>query len=294
MEFERIAYMKFRKLLAAGLAACSLLTLAACKSDDGETDWNQYRQSDGALDSVKTENGGTLTFESVDSDTVKITGYRGPDTLHQVVIPATVRTSEDTSIAPKKVAVIGIRAFHSLSALEEVVLPEGLTTVEDFAFTECRQLKKVTFPSTLETIGNAAFEGCVKLTDIGTLSGSKVAALPQQCFAECTALTSVTVPGTVKTVGRGAFFGCTGLTEVVLEEGVEELTEQCFMNAEKLATLTLPATLKNTDPAADLNFCGDLKLTTVNVPAGAPESVTAYKTDLLEYIQNLIEAETKA
>lgn len=283
--------MKFRKILAAGLAACSLLTLAACKSKDEETDWGQYKQEEKTLNSVATEDGGTLLFESIDSESVMITGYQGPNTPHSVTVPATVRTSTDTAIEPKKVTAIGTRAFHSVSALKEVVLPEGLTTIGDYAFTECRQLEKVTIPATLETIGIAAFEGCVKLTDIGALAASKVTALPQQCFAGCTSLATVTIPGTIRTVGRGAFFNCTGLTAVTLEEGVEELAEQSFMGTEKLATLTLPATLTNTDPVADLCFYGAAALTTVNVPDNAPEALNTYKAKLLEFLQDQETAE---
>lgn len=272
--------MKFRKLLAAGLAACSLLTLAACKSSDGTTDWDQYKQEDNALNSV-TAGSGTLYFESIDSDTVKITGYSGPEEPHALTIPATVQTSTDTSIAPKKVTAIAEKAFHSFSNLTEVILPEGLTEIGNYAFAECKQLTKVSLPKTLEKIGDAAFYACAKLTEVGALGETALTELPAMCFLECTALTTLTIPANIKTVGMSAFQGCTGLTEVTLAEGVETLGNQCFLNAANLANLTLPSTLKNTDPKADLTFYGTEKLTTVNVPTGAPESVKQFADDLL-------------
>lgn len=283
--------MKFRNLLAAGLAACSLFTLAACKSDSGTTDWDQYRQEENIIDSVATGSGetaGTLTFESIDSDSVRITGYVGPETPHSLTIPATVQTSTDTSVAPKKVAAIGARAFHSLSNLTEVVLPEGLTEIEDYAFAECKQLTQVTIPSTLETMGEAAFYGCSMLTGLGAIDASKLAAIPAHCYAECTALTEVTIPGNIKTVGEGAFRDCSGLKTVTLAEGVETLGDACFINAKNIEALNLPSTLTNTDPTEDQTFAGVTKLTdsSVKCPDNAPESVKSFITKLLGLEEN--------
>lgn len=276
--------MKFRNLLAAGLAACSIFTLAACKSDSGTTDWDQYRQEENIINSVATGSGataGTLTFESIDSDSVKITGYVGPETPHVLTIPATVQTSTDTSVAPKKVTTIGVRAFHSLSNLTEVVLPDGLTEIGDYAFAECKQLKKVTVPATLETLGEATFYGCSSLSELGAIDASGLTALPAHCYAECTALTEVTVPGNIKTVGAGAFRGCTGLVSVTVAEGVETLGDACFIDSKNLKTLNLPSTLKNTDPVKDQTFSGISQLQTVNCPADAPETVKAFVAKLL-------------
>ena len=49
--------MKFRKLLAAGLAVCSLLTFAACKTGNSSTNLDDYRREDEVcLTSYTTEN----------------------------------------------------------------------------------------------------------------------------------------------------------------------------------------------------------------------------------------------
>lgn len=259
--------MKFRKLLAAGLAACSLLTLAACSSDEGGTNWDAYKQDEKVLDSVTVGEGATagkLTFESIDSDSVCITGYVGPETPHALTIPASVRTSEDTSIPEKKVVAIAARAFHSLSNVKSVTLPTGLEEIGAYAFAECKQLETVTIPTSLKTMGDAAFYGCAKLTDIGAIGSSALQAIPAQCYLECTSLTSVTIPANIKTVGAGAFQNCTGLTSVTVADGVELLGDQCFMNASNVTTLSLPSTLTNTDATKDLVFYGWTKLTAIS------------------------------
>lgn len=274
--------MNFKKLLAAGLAACSLLTLAACSSESGTTDWEQYKQEDSGLDRVATGSGetaGTLRFESIDSDSVMIVEYIGPETPHSLTIPATVRTSTDESVAPKQVAAIAEEAFHSLSNLKEVTLPEGLEEIGAYAFAECKQLEKVTLPSTLTVVGDGAFYGCSKLTSVGAIASTKLTAISKQCFAECTALTELSVPASIKTLGQGAFMDCTALETVTLAEGVEKLGDQCFQGAKKLKNLTLCNSLTNTDPTADLTFYGTSDLI-VTLPADASDELKAFVAKL--------------
>ena len=269
--------MKFRKLLAAGLAVCSLLTFAACKTGNSSTNLDEYRREDEVgLTSYTTENGGTLSFESIDSDSVRITAYTGPEQPHEVVIPATVPTSQDGSTT-KKVTRIDSMAFYSLSNVKSVKLPEGLEEIGQLAFAKCVQLETVAFPSTLTKLEVGAFQGCAALTNVDSLADTQVVEIPDWCFWGCESLTKLTIPARVKTLGIAAFFDCTGLTEVTLSEGVETLGEQCFMNASSLETLVLPSTLTNTDPKADLAFYGADKLVAENIQASGAAAEYAKK-----------------
>lgn len=78
---------------------------------------------------------------------------------------------------------------------ENLVIPEGYTRIDEYAFQNAKTLKSVSLPTTLEYIGYYAFQNC-------------------------TGLTSVTIPGGVKYINRGAFNGCTSLTEVKIANGV--------------------------------------------------------------------------
>ncbi len=83
---------------------------------------------------------------------VVITGYWGSDT--DIVIPA--------EIYGDPVVGIGDGAF-SYSELTSVVIPEGVTYIEEYAFSGCESLAWVSLPSTLESIGESAFKGCTSL-----------------------------------------------------------------------------------------------------------------------------------
>ena len=51
------------------------------------------------------------------------------------------------------------------NGLTSVTLPQGLTTIGDWAFDGCTGLTSVTLPDSLTTIGDCAFYGCTGLTD---------------------------------------------------------------------------------------------------------------------------------
>lgn len=47
--------------------------------------------------------------------------------------------------------------FGEYQDMTELVLPEGLKEIGDYAFTQCRKLEKISFPTSLERVGKCAF-----------------------------------------------------------------------------------------------------------------------------------------
>jgi hypothetical protein len=54
----------------------------------------------------------------------------------------------------------------SNTALEELVMPEGIEILKGAAFEKCSNLKEVTLPATLTTIEYGVFNDCVNLEKI--------------------------------------------------------------------------------------------------------------------------------
>ncbi len=48
--------------------------------------------------------------------------------------------------------------------LEKVSIPDGVTSIGDYAFSDCTGLTSITIPDSVTSIGNAAFRGCKNLT----------------------------------------------------------------------------------------------------------------------------------
>jgi hypothetical protein len=80
--------------------------------------------------------------------------------------------------------------------IETIILKEGFTRIEEYAFANCRSLKKIYLPESLKTIGYGA-------------------------FCRCASLTEIEIPNSVKTVGRDAFYRCENLKEIIIDNTEE-------------------------------------------------------------------------
>ena len=76
---------------------------------------------------------------------------------------------------------------------KEVVIPDSVTTIGNWAFYKCTSFTSVTIPDSVTTICEYAFYGC-------------------------SSLTSVTIPDSVTTIDNSAFYGCSSLTSINVNE----------------------------------------------------------------------------
>lgn len=168
----------------------------------------------------------SLTETHIPDEVTSIEDYAfyGCTSLSKVTLPdglASIGQSafrECTSLAtltiPESTADIGGRAFYNTPWLEakqaknpivvingividgrtcsgEVVLPDDVTCIADYAFYLCTDLTSVTIPNGVTRIGNFAFN-------------------------YCTLLTGITLPDSVVDIGRYAFDGCTNLASITI------------------------------------------------------------------------------
>ena len=80
-----------------------------------------------------------------DDGTVEITGKLSPKPEGALAIPE--------KLGGRVVTSIGDEAFARCRWLEDVALPFGVTTIEEYAFFCCSGLKAVTIPSSVASIG---------------------------------------------------------------------------------------------------------------------------------------------
>ena len=136
-------------------------------------------------------------------------------------------------IVPDGVSEIGKYAFYEydrMSDIERIVLPSGLTRIDDSAFMNCKRLREVIIPNSVEylsgfygcisirsikiprgvkTIGDNAFTGCTKLVD--ALLPDSVSSIGYAAFMDCRSLVNVDITDNVQYIGFGAFAGCVSL-----------------------------------------------------------------------------------
>ena len=270
-----------KKLLVLLLALLTVATLAACSNKEKDPDnMDDYKQKDIVYNSWPREGDSIFYFESIDSDSVTITGYKGPTEPHDIVIPQTVQLNDDAATSTRNVTAIADDAFYAVASIEKVVIPEGITSIGNYAFAKCAQLTTVVFPSTIETIGQGAFVDC-GLTELNFPASCGLTKIEPSTFRNCMQLTEVTIPGYITTVGEGAFFNCQSITKIVISEGVELIEKQAFQDTRALEHLELPASLTNTDPMEDLAFSGSEVLYRENIICPEDSAAEAYADNMV-------------
>ena len=110
--------------------------------------------------------------------------------------------------------------------VKDLEIPEGVTSIENYAFNECPSLTSATIPSSVTSIGSEAFSSCTGLTSITLQEG--VASIGSNAFRNCSGLTSITIPLSVTSIGSNAFSGCTGLTSITIPSSVASIGSNAF------------------------------------------------------------------
>ena len=98
----------------------------------------------------------------------------------------------------------------------DVVIPDGLTAIGNYAFYSCKGLKSITISNTVEIIGLNSFAFCPVLTDVRF--GNSVTVIGDMAFYG-TGLSSVTIPNTTNHIGYEAFAWCSLLKNIIVESG---------------------------------------------------------------------------
>lgn len=111
------------------------------------------------------------------------------------------------------------------NGMTAVTLPQGLRTIKDRAFGDCRNLAKIIIPKSVSKVGQRPFYGCGNLTELKVEEGTAFQIFPTQlydgtavkdvavpegiirisCFTS--PVENVTIPSTVVSLGLGSYTG---------------------------------------------------------------------------------------
>jgi len=158
--------------------------------------------------------GSNLTWV-LTSDSV-LTIYGNGDMAHYAsptVIPwYSYRSAIKTSVIGDSVTSIGNYAFSQCSSLNSVMIGNSVTSTGYWTFCLCKNLTSVTIGNSVTSIGNTSFADCISLTSINI--PNSVTTIEYGAFGDCKSLTSITIPESVTTIGISAFDGCSNLQTV--------------------------------------------------------------------------------
>ncbi len=216
--------------------------------------------------------------------------------------------------------------YFNEEEIKELAIPEGVTSIGDYAFSGCSGLTSITIPNSVTSIGEYAFSGCtaltsVHITDIAAWCGIKignehsnplsyaqhlylngeeikddlvipegVTSIGSRVFYGCSGLTSVTIPNSVTSIGYDAFRGCSALYNLTLGSGIESIGSQAFSDC-KMRNLQIK---RSTPPVSSTNSFSEQTQyhTMLYVPSGAWDAY-AYDDAWYKFI-NIRETATAA
>lgn len=145
------------------------------------------------------------------------------DEVSELVIP--------DKLSEMNVIGIGSRVFQN-QKFSKIVLPDGLVTIDSYAFSKCENLENIVFNDTLESIGSAAFLDCDKLETIVLPNSLKY--IESNAFESCDSLKNVTLNNGLEQIGSKAFFKCNNLIEIFIPKTVIKMGKSVFSRGEDL------------------------------------------------------------
>ena len=116
-----------------------------------------------------------------------------------------------------------------------VNIPNGVTSIGDWAFMECTSLASITIPNSVTSIGTEAFYRCKSLASI-TIPDS-VTSIGNGAFKVCSSLASITIPDSVTSIEREVFGNCSSLAGIIIPESVTSIESVAFGNCSSLANI---------------------------------------------------------
>ena len=112
-------------------------------------------------------------------------------------------------LSKTKIKYIPRKLFKDCTSLIEVLLPDNIEKIEDYAFYDCKNLEKIEFKSGIKIIGRLAFKGCEKLESLNFPESLTV--IKSHAFENCTKISEISFEKTPEIIENHAFSGCTSL-----------------------------------------------------------------------------------
>ena len=186
-------------------------------------------------------------------------------------------------VIPDGVTEIKDYAFEDCYSLASITIPGSVTNIGNNAFYECSGLTSVTIPSSVTSIGDYAFYNCDDLTSI-TIPSS-VTSIGNYAFYKCSGLTSITIPSSVTSIGNYAFYKCSGLTSVTISDGITSIGKSAFYNCTGLTSVIIPNSVTSIGSSA-FNNCRSLLSVTIGNGVTSIGNNAFYECYNLETVYN--------
>ena len=210
-----------------------------------------------ALESVEFAVGSKVTSISYfGDDLAALKNIKLPESLTYISTGSFLGYSIEHIDIPATVTYIGDRTFENCAYLEELVLPDNMTSVCFGLAKNCISLKKLVIGAHTVDIEEDAFYNCTSLSDF--TYGQEIQVIEKRAFYNCENITSFVAPEDLQNIKRQAFYGCKKLGNIVLNEGLGAIGAYAFQKNYAVESIEVPKTVYSVGLGA---FANNQKLT---------------------------------
>lgn len=194
-------------------------------------------------------------------------------------------------VIPESVTEIEKFAFSSCM-LESIVLHNGVKSIGEGAFRDCRLLTSIKIPRSVESIGFSVFADCDRLSEVVLAEGLKE--IERFAFVNCTSLKRITLPGTLEFISPNSFDGDLELEEICVNGYSMYYTSKdgvLYRSKREYLVRCPPAKKEVTIPDTVIGFSNDAfracrQIKNISIPAsvGTLDTKSFSSCQNLEYI----------
>ena len=177
---------------------------------------------------------------------------------------------------------------YNLESLTSVTIPNSVTSIGNYAFSDCDSLTTLNFNAiNCGNFNSGSFHPFYNCPITTINIGDSVQRIPAYFAYNLESLTSVTIPNSVTSIGSSAFYDFDGLTSVTIGNSVTSIGSSAFAYCDGLTSVTISNSVtsignyafSDCDSLTTLNFnainCGDFSssyypfdncpITTINI-----------------------------
>ena len=124
------------------------------------------------------------------------------------------------------------RDSFTATNIEEIIVSDGILTIDDAAFVDCTELETVVLPNTIVSVGD--------VSEVHVESDGFIVNRTKGVFYNCSSLTTINIPTSLNYIAVSCFCNCSSLDNIIIHNGIEIIGDRAFEGCSSLKTIDVP------------------------------------------------------